>query len=110
MGRDKCDDQLRYTVCRRYPYADIREVVTDMIRKMLYKSERKGGGYTVSPVKPEGHYQVRWRLIAEEGRAITNGEITVTVIDVQHRKDCEAWNDCDLPEELKTETIDEGIQ
>ncbi len=50
------------------------------------------------------------RLIAEEGRAITNGEITVTVIDVQHRKDCEAWNDCDLPEELKTETINEGIQ
>ena len=81
-----------------------------MIRKMLYKSERAGGGYTVSPVKPEGHYQVRWRLIAEEGRAITNGEITVTVIDVQHRKDCEAWQDCDLPEELKTETIDEGIQ
>ena len=81
-----------------------------MIRKMLYKSERKGGGYTVSLIKPEGHYQVRWRLIAEEGRAITNGEITVTVIDVQHRKDCEAWRDCDLPEEQKTETNDEGIQ
>jgi hypothetical protein len=110
MGRDKCDDQLRYTICRGNPHADIKEVVTDMIRKMLYKSEREGGGYTVSPVKPEGHYQVRWRLIAEEGRAITNGEITVTVIDVQHRKDCEAWQDCDLPEELKTETIDEGIQ
>lgn len=81
-----------------------------MIRKMLYKSERKDGGYTVSLIKPEGHYQVRWRLIAEGGRAITNGKITVTVIDVQHRKDCEAWRDCDLPEELKTETIDEGIQ
>ena len=35
-----------------------------MIRKMLYKSERKGGGYTVSLIKPEGSYQVRWRLIA----------------------------------------------
>ena len=81
-----------------------------MIRKMLYKSERKGGGYTVSPVKPEGSYQVRWRLIAEEGRAITNGEIITQVIDVMHRKDCEAWTDCELPEELNTESIDEGIQ
>ena len=86
-----------------------------MIRKMLYKSERKGGGYTVSLIKPEGSYQVRWRLIAEEGRAITNGETTVTVIDVIHRKDCEAWDceawtDCELPDELKPIEIDEGIQ
>lgn len=81
-----------------------------MIRKMLYKSERKGGGYTVSLIKPEGSYQVRWRLIAEEGRAITNGEIITQVIDVMHRKDCEAWTDCELPEELNTESIDEGIQ
>ena len=81
-----------------------------MIRKMLYKSERKGGGYTVSLIKPEGSYQVRWRLIAEEGRAITNGETTVTVIDVIHRKDCEAWTDCELPDEIKPIEIDEGIQ
>ena len=81
-----------------------------MIRKMLYKSERKDGGHTVSPIKPEGSYQVRWRLIAEEGKAITDGEQIVTVIDVIHRKDCEAWTDCDLPEELNMEPIDEGIQ
>ena len=84
--------------------------VMNMIRKMLYKSERKGGGYTVSLIKPEGSYQVRWRLIAEEGRAITNGEIITQAIDLLHRKDCEAWTDCDLPEELNTEPIDEGIQ
>lgn len=81
-----------------------------MIRKMLYKSERKGGGYTVSLIKPEGSYQVRWRLIAEEGRAITNGEIITQAIDLLHRKDCEEWTDCDLPEELKIEPLDEGIQ
>ena len=81
-----------------------------MIRKMLYKSERKGGGYTVSLIKPEGSYQVRWRLIAEEGRAITNGEIITQAIDLLHRKDCEAWTDCDLPEELNMESIGEGIQ
>ena len=81
-----------------------------MIRKMLCKSERKCGGYTVSLVKPEGHYQVRWRLIAEEGKAITNGKTTVTVIDVQTRKECDEWTDCDLPEELKIDLLDEGIQ
>ena len=81
-----------------------------MIRKMLYKRERNGGGYTVSLTKPEGSYQVRWRLIAEEGRAITNGEIITQAIDLLHRKDFEDWTDCDLPEELNTESIDEGIQ
>ena len=81
-----------------------------MVRKMLYKSERKGGGYTVSLIKPEGSYNIRWRLIAEEGMAITNGETTVTVIDVIHRSDCGAWTDCELPDELKPIEIDEGIQ
>lgn len=86
-----------------------------MIRKMLYRTEREGGGYTVSTARPESGrgYQVRWRLIADEGKAITNGETTVTVIDVQHRKDCENWSDCELPDELKpqsVETIVQGIQ
>ena len=81
-----------------------------MIRKMIYRYRRPDGGYTVSPVKPDGQYQVRWRLIAEEGMAITNGETTVTVIDVIHRKDCEIWADCELPDELKPIQIEEGIQ
>ena len=72
-----------------------------MIRKMLYRTEREAGGYTVSTVRPEKEtrYKVRWRLIADEGRAITDGENVVTVIDLQHRKDCEAWHDCEKPEE-----------
>ena len=72
-----------------------------MIRKMLYRTEREGGGYTVSTVRPEKgtRYKVRWRLIADEGRAITDGEDVVTVIDLQHRKDCEKWSDCEKPEE-----------
>lgn len=81
-----------------------------MIRKMIYRYQRPDGGCTVSPVKPDVQYQVRWRLIAEEGMAITNGETTVTVIDVIHRKDCEVWADCELPDELKPIEIDEGIQ
>ena len=81
-----------------------------MIRKMLYRYERDSGGYTVSPEKPpDKSYKVRWRLIADQGMAITDGETTVTVIDVQTRKDCEKWQDCELPEELKM-VSDVGIQ
>ena len=68
---------------------------------MLYRTEREGGGYTVSSVRPPKgtRYKVRWRLVADEGRAITDGENVVTVIDLQHRKDCEGWRDCEKPEE-----------
>ena len=83
-----------------------------MIRKMLYKTPREGSGYTMSLTKPETGkgYKVRWRLIAEEGKAITDGERIVTVIDVVHRKECEAWTDCNLPEKQNMLPIDEGIQ
>ncbi len=80
-----------------------------MKRKILYKYEREGGGYTVSPVKPpEGKdFWRRYRLIAEEGKAITNGEIVTQVIDVSSYA---GWKDCDLPPEEAEELIDEGIQ
>lgn len=79
-----------------------------MKRKMLYRYLREDGGVTVSPVKPSGTaYTKRYRLFAEEGQAITNGEIVTTVIDVETWA---GWHDCELTEELKTETNDEGIQ
>ena len=81
-----------------------------MVRKMIYRYQRPDGGFTVSPVKPDGPYNIRWRLIAEEGMAITNGETAVTVIDVIHRNDCEAWVDCELPDELKPIEIGESVQ
>ena len=81
-----------------------------MTRKMLYKSAREGGGFTVSLQKPDVPYQVRWRLIADEGRAITDGETTATVIDVLHRSDCDAWTDCDLPDELQPISIEERMR
>lgn len=72
-----------------------------MVRKMLYMTEREDGGHTVSTVRPESGkgYKVRWRLIADEGRGITDGERVTRVADIAHRKDCGAWIDCDLPEE-----------
>ena len=80
-----------------------------MKRKNLYKYAREGGGYTVTPSKPpDGQdFWRRYRLIAEEGKAITNGEIITQVIDV---KSYAGWRDCDLPPEETDGSIDEGIQ
>ena len=74
-----------------------------MMRKMLYKVKNDDGSETVSLEKPQQgtRYQIRWRLIAEEGKAITDGILTVTVIDLAHRNDCERWRDCILPEYMK---------
>ena len=68
-----------------------------MKRKTLYRYLREDGGYTVSPTKPEGTaYSKRYRLIAEEGMAITDGETIAEVIDV---KSYAGWRDCEKPEE-----------
>ena len=71
-----------------------------MIQKPLYRYQKDGGGYTVTLVPPpEGKpYLPRWRLIAEEGKAITDGDQVVTVIDIMDEKDIEAWTDCEMPE------------
>ena len=75
-----------------------------MKRKTLYRYLREDGGYTVSPVKPEGTaFTKRYRLIADEGMAITDGEIVTEVIDV---KSYAGWRDCEKPEpELDPDTI-----
>ena len=74
-----------------------------MIRKQIYCYEREDGGITVSPKKPTNgvNYQIRWRLSAEEGQAITDGKTTVTVIDVLHRRECDRWIDCKALKEEK---------
>ena len=75
-----------------------------MIRKQIYRYEREDGGITLSPKKPPDGvgYQIRWRLIAEKSRAITDGTETVMVVDVLHRKDCDHWTDCDPLEDDRT--------
>ena len=75
-----------------------------MKRKTLYRYLREDGGYTISPVKPEGTaYTKRYRLIADEVMAITNGEIVTEVIDVSSYK---GWIDCEKPEpEYEPDTI-----
>ena len=49
----------------------------------LYRYTRSDGGVTVSPEQPdEGTaYELRYRLIADEGRSLTNGEIFTQCTD-----------------------------
>ena len=48
----------------------------------MYRYIRADGGTTVSPNKPDCEYTEMYRLVADEGKALTNGEIVVPCIDV----------------------------
>lgn len=63
-----------------------------MQTKPLYKYTRADGGVTISPTKPDVEYTQMYRLIADEGSEITNGQITTTCIDVVS---FEGWHDAD---------------
>ena len=64
----------------------------------LYRYEREPGKITTSPVKPDDcvDYSIIYRLIADEGMAITDGSSIVECVDTNSSED---WTDCDLPEE-----------
>jgi hypothetical protein len=61
----------------------------------LYKYNREGGGVTVSPVKPDAEYTEMYRLVADEGKALTqNGEELYSCLDVAS---VEGWYEVDDP-------------
>ena len=64
----------------------------------LYRYEREPGKITTSPIKPDDgiDYTIIYRLIADEGMAITDGSSIVECVDTNS---AEGWTDCDLPEE-----------
>ena len=64
---------------------------------ILYRYEREGGGTTVSPVKPEGEYTEMYRLVADEGKMLTqDGADLYPCTDVAS---VEGWYEVDAPEE-----------
>jgi len=68
-----------------------------MIIKTLYVYTKPNGETVATLTKPTDYeYTTRVRLIAEENRAITNGQVACTVIDTDS---AEGWTDCDLPED-----------
>ena len=71
-----------------------------MIQKTLYT----GNGVSLSPIWAEGRTESSYvRLIADEGMAITNGDIITVCVDVL-KTETDKWADCDLPPE-EEETI-----
>lgn len=74
-----------------------------MIKKTLYT----GNGVSLSPVWAEGRTASKYvRLIADDGRALTDG-VTVTVcVDVLATA-AGNWVDCELPEVEETEEVTE---
>lgn len=67
----------------------------------LYKYTREDGGVTTSPVRPNCEYAEMCRLIADEGRALTqDGEILYQCIDTES---VDGWYEVDAPEEENKE-------
>ena len=62
----------------------------------LYRYTRPDGGVTDSPVKPEGAYTVRYRLIADDGMTLTNGTDTASCVDVDSQ---DGWTEIAEPGE-----------
>ena len=67
----------------------------------LYRYTRPDGGVTVSPVKPEGEYESMYRLVADEGMALTkDGENLTSCADVES---VEGWYEVESTEGEATE-------
>ena len=67
--------------------------------KPLYRFLREDGGVTESPDKPDGaEYTIRFRLIASDGKLLTNGTVETFCIDVDST---DGWTEIDVPDEYE---------
>ena len=64
----------------------------------LYRYTRPDGGISVSPIKPNVKYTEMVRLIADEGKALTDGTNTTTCTDVSS---AEGWTEIDAPKDIQ---------
>ena len=64
----------------------------------LYRYTRPDGGISVSPIKPNVEYTEMVRLIADEGKALTDGTNTTTCTDVSSE---EGWTEIDAPKDIQ---------
>ncbi len=63
----------------------------------LYKYIRENGGVTISPIKPDCEYTENVRLVADEGKVLTNdGENFTLCVDTDT---VDGWYEVDAPEE-----------
>lgn len=62
----------------------------------LYKYHRADGGVTVSPIKPSGEYTEMYRLMADEGKVLTDGNSHTTCVDTDNINE---WEEVDVETE-----------
>ena len=74
--------------------------------KPLYIFIRPDGGVTASLIKPDCEYTEEVRLIADEGKLLTNGETVTPCIDTDT---AEGWWEIDAPPEEIPEEMPEEI-
>ena len=68
-----------------------------------------GNGVTLSPVFADGRTESNYvRLIADEGQAITNGEVVTGCVDVP-KADIGKWRDCAPADEAEELTAEEAL-
>lgn len=63
----------------------------------VYKIKRKSGGVTITTHKPFCEHEELLRLIADDGKTLTNGEITTPCIDVES---ADGWREIDAPKNV----------
>lgn len=61
-------------------------------------------GVIDSPIKLPMTYTLRYRLIADAGKELVNGDTTATVIDVD-ASDVEKWSEQDAPKQTEEESL-----
>ena len=67
-----------------------------MTTMLLYRYKDASGGTVVSPRRPEDGvaFTIKYRLIADENKGITDGVVITTVVDTESPN---SWSDCELP-------------
>ena len=61
-------------------------------------------GVIDSPIKLPMDYTLRYRLIADAGMELVNGDTTATVIDVD-ASDVDKWSEQDAPKHTEEESL-----
>lgn len=67
--------------------------------KTLYRTVRDGKT-TISLVEPQGDYTITYRVVASEGKEITNGEITCQCMDTDNPEEWTEIEDTEAEEVL----------
>jgi hypothetical protein len=67
----------------------------------LYRIKRPDGGVTDTPIKPDGKYTERVRLVAGKGKLITKDGVNFYTVKDENSAD--GWYEVDAPESTETE-------